>query len=179
MYSLFQIHQNLTKELENVRVTQTQSQLKKLSVGTSFSDKHTDCPMGSAENIADEQSKYNPDKTYEGSPQLSTKSCGGPYVCPPATPPPPVLHRQVNKKYDTTVPTPPPSRKEKAPPGAATAAGKKVEYRYGGKGSGARKSAPLKDMKAKVSSEERRFDPTGYDKDLAEMLGKCCGFVIN
>ena len=107
-------------------------------------------------------------------------------------PPPPVRPRPVNKKSDATAPKPPPSRGGKPPSGAAAAAGKKVESRFSkgltkdDKGSGTSKSAPPKGKESvKASSEdskeekiveeekeERRFDPSGYDKDLVEILGK-------
>lgn len=103
-------------------------------------------------------------------------------------PPPPVRPRPTNKKPDTAV-KPPPSRGGKPPSGAAGTAGKKIESRFGNKGaskddkgSGASKSAPAKGKEPKAEEnkdekiveeekEERRFDGSGYDKDLVDMLG--------
>lgn len=105
-------------------------------------------------------------------------------------PPPPVRPRPNAKKSDLSAPKPPPSRGGKPPSGAVAASNKKPESRIGnkgpnkeeGKGSGASKSAPAKGKEPKLEEnkdekileeekEERRFDPSGYDKDLVEMLG--------
>lgn len=87
-----------------------------------------------------------------------------------------------------TAPKPPPSRGGKPPSGAVATAGKKpLESRFSrankdDKGSGSSKSAPPKGKESKSEenkdekiveeeNQERRFDGSGYDKDLVDMLG--------
>lgn len=104
-------------------------------------------------------------------------------------PTPTVRPRPVNKKSDGAGPKPPPpSRGGKPPSGATTTVNKKPE-RFASKGankddkgSGPSKSAPPKGKEPKADenkdekiveeeNQERRFDPSGYDKDLVDMLG--------
>jgi len=92
------------------------------------------------------------------------------------------------KKTEAAPSKAPPSRGGKPPSGAAAAAAaKKSEPRFNrfgareDKSSATSKSAPAKGKEAKSEEkeekiveeerEERRFDPSGYDKDLVEMLG--------
>lgn len=106
------------------------------------------------------------------------------------THPPPARSRPVNKNAGPA--KPPPSRAGK-PPSGATAAAKKSDVRAppgkagskDDKGAGPNKSATSKAAKdasnkteenkdekiVEEEKEERRFDPSGYDKDLVEMLG--------
>ena len=92
------------------------------------------------------------------------------------------------KKTEAAPSKAPPSRGGKPPSGAAAAAAaKKTEPRFSrfgakdDKSNDKSKSAPVKGKEAKSEEkeekiveeerEERRFDPSGYDKDLVEMLG--------
>lgn len=110
-------------------------------------------------------------------------------------PPPPVRPRPNTKKSDLSAPKPPPSRGGKPPSGAVAASSKKPESRFGNKGaskddkgSGPSKSAPAKGKEPKADEnkdekiveeekEERRFDGSGYDKDLVDMLGNIIWLV--
>ena len=102
-------------------------------------------------------------------------------------PPAPVRSRPM-KKTEAAPSKAPPSRGGKPPSGAAAAAAaKKTEPRFSrfgakdDKSNDKSKSAPVKGKEAKPEEkeekiveeerEERRFDPSGYDKDLVEMLG--------
>ncbi|KAI9563319.1 hypothetical protein GHT06_010777 [Daphnia sinensis] len=169
--------QQLAYEYEQLRSIQS-------TLNSFKSDNHTDRPLGPTRNIPYEESNHDPD--VWGSPQPRD-----PDVWPSPTPaehrpPPPVRPRPTNKKTEMTAPKPPPSRGGKPPSGAVAAGKKPLESRFSrankdDKGSGSSKSAPPKGKESKSEenkdekiveeeNQERRFDGSGYDKDLVDML---------
>lgn len=109
-------------------------------------------------------------------------------------PTPSVRGRPVNRNAGPA--RPPPSRAGK-PPSGATAAAKKTETRgplgksKDDKGAGANKSATSKAAKdasnkteenkddKEEERDERRFDHSGYDKDLVDMLGMAFNHYVH